>query len=152
MWSVPPSLPPLESVVSHFLQRENKIRALKSELAALQERKIRLESEKALATQGKEESRTRLERLAVLAQLEEENRKLREDCSQYASMDPDFLDDMEKDIRDAVNCTNRWTDNIFAIRSHCQKALGMETEKFNGFFQISDDFDYLELEKPKPKK
>jgi hypothetical protein len=48
------------------------------------------------------------------------------------------------DTKDAIGAANRWTDNIFIIRSYCCNNFGMEQDKFNEHFGISADFDYVE--------
>lgn len=44
-------------------------------------------------------------------------------------------------MRDAAN---RWTDNIFCIRSWVKNKFNMEEKVLNKHFGIPDDLDYLE--------
>jgi len=44
----------------------------------------------------------------------------------------------------AFEAANRWTDNVFCIRSWCQKRFSVEAKDFDKQFGISEDFDYLQ--------
>lgn len=39
---------------------------------------------------------------------------------------------------------NRWTDNVYAIRKHCENQFGMSGSEFDQAFQVPADFDYME--------
>eukprot|EP01090_Pellita_catalonica_P011756 TRINITY_DN2396_c0_g1_i1.p2 TRINITY_DN2396_c0_g1~~TRINITY_DN2396_c0_g1_i1.p2 ORF type:complete len:125 (+),score=36.85 TRINITY_DN2396_c0_g1_i1:485-859(+) len=97
----------------------------------------------------------RSEKLAALAQLEETEKDLDEKLSHYAASDPALLADMQDDTREALEHANRWTDNIYEIKSWATEKFNMQSADFDKFFGIKADFDYFEVPKKKaatPKK
>jgi len=43
----------------------------------------------------------------------------------------------------AKEAVNRWTDNVFAIKSWCKNKFSMEDSMLNKNFGIPQDFDYI---------
>lgn len=49
-----------------------------------------------------------------------------------------------RDTKRAMEGANRWTDNVYAIRKHCENQFGMSGSEFDQAFQVPADFDYME--------
>ena len=43
----------------------------------------------------------------------------------------------------AKEAANRWTENVFSIKSWCKNRFGIEESKLDQQFGIPEDFDYL---------
>lgn len=69
--------------------------------------------------------------------MEQELEKLKE-C------DPEVLESMRKEISMAKEATNRWTDNVFTIKSWCTRKFGVEEKMIDKNFGIPEDFDYVD--------
>ncbi|KAL8207172.1 UNVERIFIED_CONTAM: Meiotic nuclear division protein 1 [Gekko kuhli] len=44
----------------------------------------------------------------------------------------------------AKEAANRWTDNIFSVKSWAKRKFGFEESKINKTFGIPEDFDYID--------
>ena len=114
------------------------------------------------------------ERTELLRQLEELQRQraaLAEELAKYAENDPELLSALGlhsqiphtstnmltahcsltsrvcvsgRDTKRAMEGANRWTDNVYAIRKHCENQFGMSGSEFDQAFQVPADFDYME--------
>ena len=107
------------------------------------------------------------ERTELLRQLEELQRQraaLSEELAKYAENDPELLSALGlhqdlshtntarcslllhtgRDTKRAMEGANRWTDNVYAIRKHCENQFGMNGSEFDQAFQVPADFDYME--------
>ena len=43
----------------------------------------------------------------------------------------------------AKEAANRWTDNVYAVKTWCKNKFNMEENALNKNFGIPEDFDYL---------
>jgi hypothetical protein len=82
--------------------------------------------------------------LATLAELEATNKAYLHELQQYKDCDPEILKRKEKSGREALDHANRWTDNIFSVKSYCVNQFGMESAAFDQSFGIPEDFDSVE--------
>ncbi|PIK56806.1 hypothetical protein BSL78_06275 [Apostichopus japonicus] len=62
----------------------------------------------------------------------------------YKEVDPEVLEQIKTETKIAQEAANRWTDNVFSIKSWCKKKFGMEEKVLDKQFGISEDFDYIE--------
>jgi len=86
-----------------------KIKALEKEQSSLKKRRV--------------ESDERATSLKKLSELQKENDSLKAQLERYEANDPKLLEEIEKGIKIAFEAGNRWTDNIFNIRSYCTNKL-----------------------------
>ena len=150
------------------LQRENKIKTLDDQIAELEAKISATEKSIEDALVGKEETvqyyfvhidyilcnetlffkflqPEREEALKAQAEVQEQNLKLKSTCRGLAALDPEYIEEQRKNIKIAFESANRWTDNIFAAQSYCVKQMGLDKSTFNQYFDLSEDFDYVEL-------
>ena len=80
-------------------------------------------AEKAIveAEEGRETSEERDKLLADLETEKQENKRLESRIKEYADNDPAVLEAMANEATQAVEATNRWTDNIYSIQSWIRK-------------------------------
>jgi len=93
---------------------------------------------------GKEESDQRTELLSQYEKFEEENSKLISVLEQYKECDPEVIEEMKEQGKTALEAANRWTDNVFAVKSWCTKKFGIDGKEIDKQFGIPEDFDYIE--------
>ncbi len=86
----------------------------------------------------------RAELLKDLAEKEELCQKLSKELEQCKECDPEVLEKMIGETKTAHEAANRWTDNIFSIKSWCTKNFAVEEKDIDKNFGIPEDFDYLE--------
>ncbi|XP_069487400.1 meiotic nuclear division protein 1 homolog isoform X2 [Ambystoma mexicanum] len=103
---------------------------------ALHARKRKLES---LETQ--EERAALAKELAALRQQKEQ---LQSEVEKYKECDPDVVEEIRQANKIAKEAVNRWTDNIFSVKSWAKRKFGFEESKIDKTFGIPEDFDYID--------
>ncbi|KAJ8900964.1 hypothetical protein NDN08_000261 [Rhodosorus marinus] len=93
---------------------------------------------------GREESSEREEVLKRLGKLETESAELRSKLLIYSSCDPETIRSLKIDSEAFRAGANRWTDNIFSIRSYVSEKFSIPPTDFDKNFGIAEDFDYIE--------
>ncbi|CAG2119045.1 unnamed protein product, partial [Medioppia subpectinata] len=58
--------------------------------------------------------------------------------------DPKVTEQLQKDCTVAKEAVNRWTDNVFLVKSWCKEKFNLEDAELNKQFDIPEDFDYPE--------
>lgn len=80
-----------------------------------------------------------------IEQLKVRHRNLLEELGDYDENDsPESWEKMRDDAKNLHDAANRWTDNVFSIKSWCKKKLNCEDSMLDKQFGIPGDFDYLE--------
>ena len=82
--------------------------------------------------------------LQKLTSLKTENKKLQDEFEKCKEFDPEVLKVTKKESNEILEAANRWTDNLFSIRSWCNKKFNIDTKHIDKQFGIPDDFDYIE--------
>lgn len=129
-----------------LIVRENKLNVLNEQVAALKKSIEETQQKIEESLVGKEETAEREEALQKQAEVQEKNNKLKANCQKFAKLDPEFLDKQRKQRDVAFEAANRWTDNIYALRSHCIKEMGIQQDMFDSHFEITESFDYIEMD------
>jgi len=96
------------------------------------------------AKKGKENSDERNEVLLKLTKLKEENKSLKVELQRYQDCDPEVIKEVQIKSNEALDSANRWTDNLFAIKSWCNKKFNIDSKTLDKQFGIPEDFDYIE--------
>jgi cell division protein FtsB len=68
----------------------------------------------------------REEKLAKLAALNPERKKMEAELEKLKENDPQVLEDLKTELRMVRDGANRWTDNIFACRTYLKTKKGMQ--------------------------
>ncbi|ETP15152.1 hypothetical protein, variant [Phytophthora nicotianae CJ01A1] len=87
------------------------------------------------------------ERVQKLRRLEEQKAKvngLRTKVQHLAENDPAILEELERKVRMAKEGSDRWTDNVYTLKSWVVKKRGVEGKEVDKWLGIKDDFDYVE--------
>jgi hypothetical protein len=62
----------------------------------------------------------------------------------YLECDPDVLAQRETETKTLIEQANRWTDNLYVIRSYVQRNLGVDLDLFDQQFELKPALQYLE--------
>jgi CRISPR/Cas system CMR-associated protein Cmr5 small subunit len=92
---------------------------------------------------GKENMDDSDETLREVEKLEEIKARLEAELNVKQENDPSNLDEMRRQIEPVKEAANRWTDNIFAVKSWCKKKFMIEDKVLNKQFGIPEDLDYI---------
>ena len=124
--------------------KKAKLQDLKDNIQTYEQKKIQLEKDIKEAKASRMDSDKRTEVLKELAEKEELSKKLSKELEHYKECDPEVLEKMVEETKIAHEAANRWTDNIFSIKSWCTKQFGVNQKDIDKNFGIPEDFDYLE--------
>ncbi|EEY60990.1 meiotic nuclear division protein, putative [Phytophthora infestans T30-4] len=124
--------------------RKRKLSELEQRRQTVQEKlakvKRNIEEQKLLRSESDE-------RLQKLRRLEEQKTKvtaLRTKVQHLAENDPAILQELEGKVRVAKEGSDRWTDNVYTLKSWVVKKRGVEGKEVDKWLGIKDDFDYVE--------
>ncbi|CAB4425116.1 unnamed protein product [Rhizophagus irregularis] len=109
----------------------------------IERKNTELQSNIDVAYDGRENSDDRATLLKKVAELEAINKKHQENLALFRECDPALLEAKENHANLALECGNRWTENIFLIQSYCFKKFNIERADFNQQFGIPEEFDTL---------
>uniref|UniRef100_A0A8D0HDZ2 Meiotic nuclear division protein 1 homolog n=1 Tax=Sphenodon punctatus TaxID=8508 RepID=A0A8D0HDZ2_SPHPU len=82
--------------------------------------------------------------LKELAALRQKKEQLKAEIEKYKECDPDVVEEICQANRVAKEAANRWTDNIFSIKSWAKRKFGFEENRIDKTFGIPEDFDYID--------
>lgn len=87
---------------------------------------------------AKASAMTKLDKLKV------QNDNLKKELEKYKDCDPKVLATQKKELVIAKDATNRWTDNVFALKTWCKEKANVEDNVFHKQFEIPEDMDFLQ--------
>lgn len=93
---------------------------------------------------GKEITDERRALLNKLKTLDEEKSHLESELKKYEDSNPVEYERIKKSIEAAKEAGNRWTENIFSVKSWCKKKFFLEDSVIDKQFGIPEDLDYIE--------
>ena len=70
--------------------------------------------------------------------------KLLQEIEKFKDCDPDEAEKMKEGVEQAVEAVERWTTNVFSIRSWVVNKTGNPESEVNKQFGIPADFDYMD--------
>ncbi|CAH0485231.1 unnamed protein product [Peronospora farinosa] len=124
--------------------RKRKLNELEQRRQSLNEKLLRvkksIEEQKALRPESEE-------RVLKLRRLEEQKAKvqaLRTKVQHLAENDPAMLEELERKSCVAKEGSDRWTDNVYTLKSWVVNKRGVEGREVDKWLGIKDDFDYVE--------
>ncbi|RLW09189.1 hypothetical protein DV515_00002649, partial [Chloebia gouldiae] len=87
---------------------------------------------------GREDTVDRAALLKELAALRQEKEQLKTEIDKYRECDPDVVEEMRQTNQVAKEAANRWTDNIFSIKSWAKRQPGPPfSPRCSGVFHVT---------------
>ncbi|KAG8592439.1 hypothetical protein GDO81_000498 [Engystomops pustulosus] len=124
--------------------RKRKLEMLESQFSEASQKKKQLEEAVKKAKVGRQDTEERTELSEELSSLRQQKEGLRTELEKYKDCDPDVIDEIRKANKVAKEAINRWTDNIFSVKSWAKKKFGFEESKIDKTFGIPEEFDYID--------
>ncbi len=87
------------------------------------------------------------ERTSILEKLQEkekESTELKAKLEQLRECDPEVLKEVREQSVVAKESANRWTDNVFSIKTWCKRKFSIEESAINKNFSIPEELDYFD--------
>ncbi|XP_075542556.1 meiotic nuclear division protein 1 homolog isoform X2 [Dermacentor variabilis] len=123
--------------------RKRKLDELKTKVDDVQKKLKFVENQLAKAQVGREDSSEREELISKLSDLERSRDEVSAELEKHKDCDPEVLEEIKKQTVVAKEATNRWTDNIFSIKSWVKNKFFIEESVLNKQFGIPEELDYV---------
>lgn len=123
--------------------RKRKLADLSNKLEETSKKLKKVKENVETANLGREESDERNTILENISSLKTEATRLTDEIQKYKDSDPEVLEQMKQQIQVAKDAANRWTDNLFAIKSWCKNKFFIEESVLDKQFGIDPEMDYI---------
>uniref|UniRef100_M3Y4N1 Meiotic nuclear division protein 1 homolog n=1 Tax=Mustela putorius furo TaxID=9669 RepID=M3Y4N1_MUSPF len=123
-----------------LLARKCKLEVLESQVSEGNQKHTNLQKSIEKAKIGLHET----EESKELSSLRDQREQLKAEVEEYKECDPQVVEDIRQANKIAKEAANRWTDNIFSIKSWAKRKFGFKENKIDKNFGIPEDFDYID--------
>ncbi|KAJ8385186.1 hypothetical protein AAFF_G00192370 [Aldrovandia affinis] len=124
--------------------RKRKLEELEKQHSEAKQRKGAIEQAVEKAKVGRQDTNERATLQKELQSLREQRAQLKAEVDKYRECDPEVVEEIRKSSGTAKEAANRWTDNVFAIKSWAKKKFGFESSRIDKAFGVPEDFDYMD--------
>ncbi|KAM8968713.1 meiotic nuclear division protein 1 homolog [Sarcophilus harrisii] len=124
--------------------RKRKLETLSTQFSEGNQKKENLQQSIKKAKIGRQDTEERASFLKELVSLQQQKEQLKAELEKYKECDPEVVEEIRQANKVAKDAANRWTDNIFAIKSWAKRKFGFEESKIDKNFGIPEDFDYID--------
>jgi len=113
------------------------IKQYEDEIAKLQKEIAELEP-------GKEDCQERTDLNKEVQEFSKQLQEILQESAKYESLNPEGIKKTQRQTKIAFDSANRWTDNIFSLKSWVTKSFNIHAAQFNEQFGLEENFDYYE--------
>lgn len=124
--------------------RKRKVEELEEKLNEITKKLKKSKESVDEAKKGRQDSDSRVEILQRVSELKTKKDTLSAELKKYKDNDPEIFQEMKKENQIAKEAANRWTDNIFAIKTWCKNKFMIEGAALDKQFGIPVDMDYID--------
>ncbi|KAK0137411.1 Meiotic nuclear division protein 1 [Merluccius polli] len=124
--------------------RKRNLQDLEKQHGEAKQRKALVQQAVDKAKVGRQDTNKREALLKELQVLREEQAKLQAELEKYRECDPEVIEEMRKSNNTAKQAVDRWTDNIFSIKSWAKRKFSFDDSRIDKAFGIPEDFDYMD--------
>lgn len=124
--------------------RNQKLETLGIQLREATERKQSVCQNIEKVNVGRQNTENRAKLSKELEELRKEKIQLKAEVEKYQECDPEVVEEIRKLNKIARDAANRWTDNVFTVKSWAKKKFGFENKQIDKTFGIPEDFDYID--------
>ncbi|CAL8330819.1 unnamed protein product [Lota lota] len=124
--------------------RKRKLQDLEKQHGEAKQRKALVQQAVDKAKVGRQETNERESLLKEIKVLKEEKAQLQAELEKYRECDPEVIEEIRKSNNTAKQAVDRWTDNIFSIKSWAKRKFSFDDSRIDKAFGIPEDFDYMD--------
>ncbi|XP_022822975.1 meiotic nuclear division protein 1 homolog [Spodoptera litura] len=124
--------------------KKRKVQDLQNEIDECTKKLKKTEDLIASESVGREICEERTKILSTLESLEKQEEKLKKELQKYRDSDPEYMAQLKKETQDLKTAANRWTENIYILKSYIKNNFQMENDVIDQSFNIPADLDYIE--------
>uniref|UniRef100_A0A2H1V3H3 Meiotic nuclear division protein 1 homolog n=1 Tax=Spodoptera frugiperda TaxID=7108 RepID=A0A2H1V3H3_SPOFR len=125
--------------------KKRKVQDLQNEVDECTKKLKKTEDLIASESVGRENCEDRTKILLELECLEKQEEKLKKELQKYRDSDPEYMAQLKKETQDLKTAANRWTENIYTLKSYIKNNFQMENDVIDQSFNIPADLDYIEI-------
>lgn len=116
---------------------------LDASISALEQEIAELEQEIGELEPGREDCDERKQLDEEIVALNTRLANVSAETAKYGALNPVAIRETERQAAAALDAANRWTDNIYTLRSWCVKKFNLPASTFDKQFGLDDSFDYF---------
>jgi len=124
--------------------RNNRMNTLQEKLAEYEKKLASVEKNIKAAQAVRVDNDHRRQVLQELKQLTEEHEKAAIELESLKDNDPELLEKIASEIEESKEAANKWTDNLFQLKSWIKKKFPIDEKQIDKQFGIPEDLDYVE--------
>jgi len=124
--------------------RMNKAASLKTKLSETEKKLVTINKNIEEAKTDRKETDQRKNLLIELKDLQRKKEEALEKLKVLKENDPAVLDEIQSEISSTKDSANKWTDNLFVLKSWIKKKFPIEESQIDKQFEIPEDLDYIE--------
>ncbi|XP_072944725.1 meiotic nuclear division protein 1 homolog [Epargyreus clarus] len=125
--------------------KKRKLLDLQNELEETSKKLKKAEDSIASQSVGREDNDERKITLTNLENVEKQEAELKKELQKYRDCDPEYIAQLKAETEDLKSAVNRWTENIYILKSYIKNTFQMENEIIDQNFNIPPDMDYIEF-------
>ncbi|XP_053610785.1 meiotic nuclear division protein 1 homolog [Plodia interpunctella] len=124
--------------------KKRKLNELQNELDDCNKKLKRTEDAIATESVGRENNADRAATLAELDEVVKQEESLKKELQKYRDCDPEYISQLKIDTENLKMAINRWTENIYILKSYIKNNFQMDNNVIDQSFGIPQDLDYIE--------
>ncbi|XP_061440556.1 meiotic nuclear division protein 1 homolog isoform X1 [Rhineura floridana] len=124
--------------------KKRKLEELQNQFSEYNQKKKSLQETTEKSKIGREDTAERAALTKEVTTLQKKKEQLKAEIDKYKECDPDIIEEVRQANKVSKEAANRWTDNIFAVKSWAKRKFGFEESKIDKTFGIPEDFDYVD--------
>ncbi|KAJ2940442.1 hypothetical protein O0L34_g124 [Tuta absoluta] len=125
--------------------KKRKLNDLQSEVDECAKKLKKAEDNMAAESVGRKPSDERKELLATLESLQKQEEQLKKELQKYRDCDPEYIAQLKTEVKNLKGAINRWTENIYILKSFMKNTFQAENEVIEQNFGIPQDLDYIDI-------
>lgn len=116
---------------------------LAASISSMEEEIAQLEAQITELEPGREDSEERTQLDSEISEIQKQLDEVSLISQNYEALNPEAIRTAQRQADIAFNAANRWTDNIFTIKSWCIKKFNIQSAMFDKNFGLDETFDYF---------
>nr|XP_013189712.1 unnamed protein product [Amyelois transitella] len=124
--------------------KKRKLTELQNELEDCNKKLKKTEDAILTESVGRENNEERIATLSELDEMVGQEGKLTKELQKYRDCDPEYIAQLKTDTENLKTAINRWTENIYILKSYIKNTFQMENDVIDQSFGLPQDLDYVE--------
>ncbi|XP_026321398.1 meiotic nuclear division protein 1 homolog [Hyposmocoma kahamanoa] len=124
--------------------KKRKLNDLKHELGECAKKLKKTEDNIVVELEDREPTEERSLLIKTVEELKKKEEALKKEMQKYRDSDPEYINQLKTEMIDLKAAIDRWTENIYILKSYIKNTFQMENDVIEQSFNIPQDLDYYE--------